>query len=119
MKPYRILKRFSGNQTGYGETQYFEAGTVAQLSDSLAKTAIEAGLAEPYVEPLLAESESQATEIEPRELAEGETLQEGEIPEGGTAEAGEPVNPADLRETKVVNPAETKPAKAAAKKAKP
>jgi hypothetical protein len=118
MRPHRILASFKGSQTGI-DSHEFEAGTVAILSESLAKAAIEVGLAKPYVEPPKAETKRQAAEIEPRELAEGETLEEGEIPEGGTAEAGEPVNPADLRETKVVKPAETKPAKATAKKAKP
>lgn len=49
MKPYKILNDFTGSQTGTDGPHYFKAGTVAELSNSLAETVLKEGWAEPHV----------------------------------------------------------------------
>jgi hypothetical protein len=91
MKPHRILTSFKGNQTGIGETEEFEAGTVRDLSDHLAENVVRAGWAEP--------------------LATGDVAPEPDsLPFVGETP------PEQTRETKVTGPQETKPEKS--KKAK-
>lgn len=92
MKPYRIKKAFSGNQTGYGDTEHFVEGTIAQITDTLAEIALKEGWIE-------------IASIEPRKLSDGEMLEEVEAPAGEYA-------------TKVIEPEETKPGKPVAKKGK-
>jgi hypothetical protein len=55
MKPHKILKSFSGNQSGYGPTEQFEEGTVANLSDHLAEVVVAAGFAKPTNEEAIEE----------------------------------------------------------------
>jgi hypothetical protein len=90
MKPYRILKDFNGSQTGI-DFHSFEAGTVANLSDSLAEVVLKEGL----VEPVAADgkkSSPQAASRETKVIAPAET---------------KPVTPAET--PKEPAPAETKP----------
>jgi hypothetical protein len=51
MKEYAILHTFLGNQTGYGDTETFTAGTTARLSDALAAVAVAEGWAAPAGTP--------------------------------------------------------------------
>ncbi|MBP3955403.1 hypothetical protein J8F10_08930 [Gemmata sp. G18] len=124
MKEYLILKDFTGSQTGI-DTDSFIAGTTRKLSDPLAtalggpaggfiKAAGEAAAEIAKAPPVLSDAVKKAiadAELQPRELAEGETLTEADLPEGSPLKRGASVNPAELRETKVTGPAETKPAK--------
>lgn len=47
MKPHSITKTFQGSQTGTDGPFTFEAGSVADLSDSLAEIAVKEGWAKP------------------------------------------------------------------------
>jgi hypothetical protein len=68
MKTYRIIKSFKGSQTGI-DLQEFIAGTEANLSADLAKSAIAEGWAEPVTEvsgathPLPAGDETEALSL--------------------------------------------------------
>ncbi len=124
MKAYLILRSFNGSQDGI-VSESFEAGTTKRLSDSLVRAlggtasgfvkeadaaAAEIANAPADLADAVRESIAEA-ELQPRELADGEMLEEGKLPDGATVTEGERINPADLRETKVVEPAETKPMK--------
>jgi len=50
MKPHKILKTFKGTQTGHGDGETFEEGTVRDLSKHLAEVVVPAGFAEPVIE---------------------------------------------------------------------
>ena len=91
MKTCRLKKTFSGNQTGYGETETLAEGAVATLSDPLAEIALKEGWAEP-------ESPIPVITATARGVLTPEAI--------------------EARETKVTAPAETKPAAPAAKKGK-
>lgn len=117
MKQYLILKDFNGSNTGH-DFNRFTAGTVAKLSDDLARAAMAEGWAK--------EAEVAAMEIAqaPADLA-GPVLEaladaviglDGPVPEGDLER--DIANPAELRETKVVEPEETKPAKPLSKMSK-
>lgn len=93
MKPYRILKDFAGNQTGNGQTEYFKAGTVRDLTDHLAEVVLK----EKWVEPVAAQVP--APPQDPVIEVEG-------------------ILHAEARETKVVEPEETKTTKPLAKMSK-
>ncbi len=111
MREYLILRSFTGSQNGI-DSESFEAGATRELSDSLVAAlggtnggfVKEAGHAATEIAnaPLaLADAVLDAIAgIEPRELADGEMLEEGDLPEL-----------AEDRETKVTGPEETKPAK--------
>ena len=117
MKPYHILRAFDGSQSG-NDKQSFVAGTVDQLSDSLATIAVKEGWVK-AVEPQLLEQVAQAgvaaiqgivsaLGAPPPDTNESESAMELAMP-------AEPEFIAD-RETKVIEPEETKPAKPVAKK---
>lgn len=91
MKHYRILKAFNGSQTG-NDFASFEAGSVALLSDDLARIALKEGWAELAL---------------PAETMKPSRVEDDVKP-----------LPVEVREIKVVEPEETKPAKPFAKKKK-
>lgn len=129
MKQHLILKNFTGSQTGL-DFHNFVAGSTVGLSDSLAAHAVPLGWAKPVSEAAedirnapadLAGAVLEAiaeTELQPRELAEGEMLEEGDLPEGSPIVSSEPTELAESHETKVTGPAETKPKKPLSKMSK-
>lgn len=66
MKPYHILKDFTGSQTGNDGPFQFTAGTVAELSDSLAEVVMKEGWAKPAAKVETAETRETKV-IEPKE----------------------------------------------------
>lgn len=119
MKPYLILKSFTGSQDGI-TSEAFEAGTTRPLPESLVRAL--GGPNGGYIR----EAEQAAKEISaaPHELAVAvqDAIIEAEHPATASVDTSKPEeersdpNPADSRETKVVQPEETKPATPAAKK---
>lgn len=93
MQKVRMLSSQMGVPDGQLHPVPFVEGEVYEVGPDLLQGFINLGAVE------LAD-----TEVQPRELAEGEMLEEGELPDGSTA------HPADDRETKVTGPEETKPA---------
>ena len=61
MKEYNILKDFKGSQNHHDHHQ-FKAGTVAELSDSLAEVALKAGFACEIEQPTESDEPEEATD---------------------------------------------------------
>lgn len=74
MKPYRIIKKFKGTQTGHGDGEVFEPSPdPVLLSDSLAEVAVRAGLAKPLIGHTASPAESRETKvITPDDVKEGD-----------------------------------------------
>jgi hypothetical protein len=88
MKPHRILKGFHGSQNGH-DAHYFEAGTVRDLSDSLAEIVVREGWAKPHSAEIAAAEAARSVEAQgagdqPGDQGEGtpdrEEKSEGDAP---------------------------------------
>jgi len=95
MKTYKMLSTRTGSRDGL-KVETFNKGETYPLNPDLAEQFYHLGAVE------------EVSGIQPRELADGETLTEGDLPANAKVKKGAAVNPADLRDTKVTGPTETK-----------